>query len=192
MLSYHSIRVLDIRGFLGTSSSKLTLIASSSESEDSEAECLEPSPPKKQCVSSTVPEKHCTKSRPLSSKRKYNKKWEEDFPWLEYDQDYEGAFCEVCRKRGKSLQRIGGAWITKPFNNWKKATKKMRAHLQSDVHIQSCDAEFTATRAMKEGRVYNSTASAHRRAREDKAQDGYQGTPSLYPLPCTKPHCPHN
>ena len=86
---------MDIRGFFSASSSKLTLIASSSESEDSEAECLEPSPPKKQCVSSTVPEKHCTKSRPLSSKRKYNKKWEEDFPWLEYDQDYEGAFCRV-------------------------------------------------------------------------------------------------
>ena len=46
---------MDICGFFDASSSKLTLIASSSESEDSEAEYLEPSPPKKQCVSSTVP-----------------------------------------------------------------------------------------------------------------------------------------
>ena len=31
-----------------------------------------------------------------------------------------------------------------------KATENMRAHSQSDVHIQSCEAEFAATRAMKE------------------------------------------
>ena len=148
---------MDIRSFFGASSSKSAPIASSSESEhsdsDSEAECLEPSPPKKHCVSPTVPEKRCTKSRPLSSKWKYNKKWEEDFPWLEYDEDYRGAFCKFCRKRGKSLQRTGGAWITTPFKNWKKATEKMRAHSKSDVHIQSCDAELAATRAMKEGSI---------------------------------------
>ena len=39
-------------------------IASNSESEpeDSDAECLEPSPPKRHCGSSTVPEKRRTKS----------------------------------------------------------------------------------------------------------------------------------
>ena len=94
---------------LCANSSKSVPIASGSESEpeDSDAECLKPSPPKRHCGSSTMPEKCRTKSRSLSSKRTYNKKWEEDFPWLEYDEVYQGAFCKFCRKRGKSLQRIG-------------------------------------------------------------------------------------
>ena len=56
-------------------SSKSAPIASSSESkpEDSDAECLEPSHPKRHCGSSTVPEKHRTKSLSLSSKRTYKK-----------------------------------------------------------------------------------------------------------------------
>ena len=115
---------MDIRSFFGASSSKSAPIVSSSElePEDSDTECLEPSPPKRHCGSSTVPEKRRTKSCSLSSKRTYNKKWE-DFPWLEYDEDYRGAFCKFCRRRGKSLQRTG-LWITKPFNNWKKVTEK--------------------------------------------------------------------
>ena len=101
---------MDIHSFFGASSFKSAPIASSSESEpeDSDAEFLEPSPPR-------------------------------------------GIV--VVRKKGKSLQRTGGAWITKPFNNWKKATEKMRAHSPSDVHMQSCEAELAATRAVREGSI---------------------------------------
>ena len=114
---------------------------------------LKQSSPKKHCISSTLPEKHCVMSCNPSTKRTNNKKWEEEFPWVQYDKDVQGAFCKVCRKRGKSLQTTGGAWITKPFNNWKKAKEKMRAHSQSDCHIQSCEAELAAATAMKEGSV---------------------------------------
>ena len=119
---------------------------SSSSDSDSEAdsECLDPkpNPPKKPRTAS----QKRSKSRSLTSNRKYNKKWEETFPWLEYSEDHQGAFCKVCKKRGRSLQRIGGAWITKPFNNWKKTIEKMHAHAQSDIHIQSCEAEMVASR----------------------------------------------
>ena len=43
-----------------------------------------------------------------------------DFPWLEYNEDYRGAFCKVCRRSGKSLQQTGGVSVTKLFTNWKK------------------------------------------------------------------------
>ncbi len=56
--------------------------------------------------------------------QRYNKKWEETFPWLEFDENLQGAFCKLCKKGGRSLQWTGGAWITKPFTNWKKATHK--------------------------------------------------------------------
>ena len=72
--------------------------------------------------------------------------------WLEYDYNYQGAFCKVCRKREpQSLKKTGGAWVTKPFKNLKKAVEKMRAHSKSNSHINHCEAELLAARARKEG-----------------------------------------
>ena len=144
---------MDIRSFLSASSSKSSAsICSDSgdESGNSESEHLEISPAKKLCTSSTSDNlKECyDKSRSHSSERKYNKKWEEEFSWLEYDEDYQGAFCKICRKRGS-----GGTWITKPFTNWKKATEKMRAHAKSGIHIQSCEVELLTARAQVDGSI---------------------------------------
>ncbi len=49
------------------------------------------------------------------------------------------------QKGSKSLQRTGGAWIAKPFTNWKKATQKMKS--QSEVHLLSCQLDVEADRA---------------------------------------------
>ena len=57
------------------------------------------------------------------------------------------------QEAGTSLQRTGGAWITKPFNNWKKAIEKMRAHSQSDVHIQACAADLAVATTLRDGTV---------------------------------------
>ena len=65
--------------------------------------------------------KHCLSatSKPPSKSgsgiRRYNKKWEETFPWLDFDENLQGAFCKLCKKGGRSLQRTGGAWIAKPY-----------------------------------------------------------------------------
>ena len=50
-----------------------------------------------------------------------------------------------------SVETTGGAWITNPFNNWKKALEKMWAHSQSEVHIQSCATEAGGAVALKGG-----------------------------------------
>ena len=101
------------------------------------------------------PKKHCPSAphRTTTTVRKYNKKWEEEFTWLEFDEDCQGGFCKLCKKRGKTLQRTGGTWITKPLTNWKKAVEKMRAHAKSDVHIHSSQAALEAERAEKEGSI---------------------------------------
>jgi len=146
---------MDIRLFFGASSSQPTDVKSS-ESEDendsskSDTESLEPSPAKKK---KSVQEKCRSKYRPATSNRKYNKKWEQSFNWLIFDDNFQGAFCKVCRKRGISLQRTGGTWISKPFKNWKKALEKMKAHAKSEIHIQSCEAEMAAARALQEGSI---------------------------------------
>ena len=95
---------MNISFFGSASSSKSTDVSSSSEDEInsnlSDTECLEPSPAKKRL---TVCEKHRSKYWPVTSSRKYNKKWEESFTWLTFDKIVQGAFCKVCRKRGISL-----------------------------------------------------------------------------------------
>ena len=53
------------------------------------------------------------------------------------------------QKGGRSFQRTGGAWITKPFTNWKKATQKMKPYSRSDVHLLSCQLDVEADRAKK-------------------------------------------
>ena len=102
---------MDIHFGIASSSKSVSASVGSSEddSQSSDVESLEPHPPKKHCS---------VKSKEISTQRKYNKKWGKDFLWLEYDHNYQGAFCKVCRKQEpQSLQKTGGAWITKPFKN---------------------------------------------------------------------------
>ena len=113
--------------------------SSSSSSETESDKSIEYSPPKRHCTYTAV--------------RQYNKKWEEKCPWLLYDEDCQGVFCKKCKKAGKSLQRTGGTWVTKPFNNRKKALEKMKAHSQSDIHVQACQASMLAERATREGTI---------------------------------------
>jgi len=142
---------MDIRScFSGASSSKSSDLSSSSEDEmdsnQSDIECLEPSSAKEQL---TVHEKH---RKTVTSSRKY-KKWEESYNWLIFDENFQGAFCKICRKRGICFQRTGGTWISKPFKNWKKAIEKMKDHAKSAIYIQLCEAEMAAARALQEGLV---------------------------------------
>ena len=48
---------------------------------------------------------------------------------------------------------MGGACISKPFTNWKKATQKMKSHSKSEVHLLSCQLDVEADRARKEGSI---------------------------------------
>ena len=124
-VSMQSQQPMDIRSCFDGSSSRTPSTSasrqSSSSEEDSEVESLEISASKK--PRTTLP-----KERSKSSSRIYIKKWENDFSWLEYDEDCDGAFCNVCRRSGKTLLRTGGIWVTHPFTNWKKAVEKMKAH----------------------------------------------------------------
>ena len=133
------------------SASKSSVVSSSSDSEDgNESEIdVESNPPKKHCSSSTSK----PPSKSGSGIRRYSKRWEETFPWLEFDENLQCAFCKLCKKDGSSLQRTGGAWITKPFTNWKRATQKMKLHSKSEVHFLSCQLDMEADRARKEGSI---------------------------------------
>ena len=84
---------MDIRNLFGSTFSKSAtsrLREFSSDSDTGEDSISESLPSKRSCV---VPS-----SADIS--RKYNKNWEKDFPWLEYDSNFQGAFCKIYRKAG--------------------------------------------------------------------------------------------
>ena len=87
---------MDIRSYF-RSASKSSVISSSSDSEDgNESEIdMQPNPPKKHCSSSTSK----PPSKSGSELRRCNKKWEETFPKLEFDESLQGAFCKLCKKK---------------------------------------------------------------------------------------------
>lgn len=134
---------MDLRAYFGSASASAENSDSSSGDESQSDVDLEPTVPKKR-----------KKFRSVSSSRKYLKKWEKEFSWLEFDEDAKGAFCRICRKSGKSLQRTAGVWVTKPFSNWKKAVEKMKAHEKSDTHSQAKGAALAMAGSLREGTVF--------------------------------------
>ena len=127
---------IDIRNFFGSSSSK-SATSSLREGSESEEDSRNEAPPSK---------RPCAVPSSAATSRKYNKKWEKDFPWLEYDGNFQGAFCKICRKvesRGQSSQGSGGVWVTKPFQN---SVQKMKEHASSESHLRQVEAELIVSR----------------------------------------------
>ena len=86
------------------------------------------------------------------SNRKYNKKLEKSFHWLQYDEDIDGALCNVCKKWAHPASSCG-VWIDKPFTNWKKAIEKMRSHDSSKLHLECCQIALKAKQAETHGTI---------------------------------------
>ena len=77
---------MDVRSYFSPSSSASAPTVSSDSEEDSSSESLRLSSPKRLC------------SKPSATVRRYNRKWEKGFPWLESDENYQGVFRKVSRK----------------------------------------------------------------------------------------------
>ena len=161
------ILVLSLRAPLVHQLLYSTSNVSSSESESEEE--IEVSPSKAHSSSKPVLPKKRSKSRSTSSTRKYIKIWEEDYPWLHCDTNWEGAFCKICKASGKSLYHTGGVWTTKTFTNWKKAHYRMRDHARrlNDIHIQASEAAL-ATQGRFVDIVQQLNKSGNARENEEK------------------------
>ncbi len=70
---------------------------------------------------------------------------------MEYDQQVDGMFCEVCKKYGKTLASARGAWVTKPISNWVKATELLKQHEMSEWHLASVEVQVMASLASTSG-----------------------------------------
>ena len=132
---------MDIRNFFGSSSSE-PATSSLREGSEIEEDLTNEAPPSK---------KPCAVPSSAATSRKYNKKWAKDFPWLEeYDGNFQGAFCKICRKvetRGQSSQGSGGVWSQSLSRIGKKAAvQKMKEHASSESHLRQVEAELIVSR----------------------------------------------
>jgi len=71
-----------------------------------------------------------------------------EFPWLYFDVQRNGAFCKLCEKHAVNdsvlLTSTGGVFIKSPFNNFKKALGKdgkLFKHNNSATHIRRIEQE---------------------------------------------------
>jgi len=112
---------LSLHAFSSKSCSSVPSSAVTSDDSDSEDNstdvCKHSNSPKRQCIRPTA-----------SASQKHNKKWEKDFPWVEYD---EGAFCKVCQK----------SVPTRTQTSQGSGSEKMRTHERSDNHKKQIEAE---------------------------------------------------
>lgn len=92
------------------------------------------------------------KMRNYKKNLKFNPKWTEDWPWIDY-QPAHGMFCATCKTYGKPPSCARGAWVSKPINNWAKATELLRQHEGSDWHLASVEAQALASVACRTGDV---------------------------------------
>ena len=86
----------------------------------------------------------------------------------------------------KIIKQLFASFVGKDKkSHFKEQQEKMRAHSQSDGRMQSCEAELAATTAMKEGSIIQQLQHVGEQEKLKNRIAIYQGTPSLYPLPCT-------
>ena len=79
--------------------------------------------------------------------------------------NYQSVFCKVCRKKesqSQTSQESNGAWLTKPFQNWKTVIKKMMAQQVVTPH-QILEAELLAGKG--ESIVHHLRVGDHERSK---------------------------
>ena len=105
----------------------------------------------------------CTEKMKVYKKNlKFNPKWGSKWHWVEYSQQEEGMFCEICRKYGKPPASARGAWTSKPVKNWVKATELLRQHEKSEWHLASVEVQAMSSLASTSGNN-NGTIGHYRR-----------------------------
>ena len=99
----------------------------------------------------------------------FNLQWFKSYPWLEYSQNEDAAFCFACRHFGSSKDL---SFVEVGFSNWKNAkaskSKGLNGHASSDCHINSIVAWAEYKRMQSSstsvGQILN---EAHQRAVEE-------------------------
>ena len=90
--------------------------------------------PRVATTSSQAEISNTVKMRQYKSKLKYNPEWGTKWRWMEYDEHKGGMFYSICKKYGKQPVVARGVWVSRPVNNWVKATELLSKHAKSEWH----------------------------------------------------------
>ena len=77
-----------------------------------------------------------------ANSRKFQLKWLQQFPWLAYSKQLDGAFCVSCVLFANTESSVNAARMQQlyasPFRTWSKALKKFRDHAsKSQMHLSA-------------------------------------------------------
>ena len=127
---------------VSTNNDSTSISSNSEDDEQLSSDSVSLEPPPKKSISSTANYRAKSKYRAKSGRqRKYNKKWEKDFPWLEYDENYQGAFCKfVVRGINILLRRQVEHGLRSPFGKkqLRRCVRMPRVMLTFDILKLKC------------------------------------------------------
>ena len=83
----------------------------------------------------------------------YDASWKKKHSWMNYDSTLKGMICTVCKVYGKVPVQAKGAWVTRPVNNWAKATTLLANHEKSEWHLAAVERRAFSQSAEKRGDV---------------------------------------
>ena len=73
----------------------------------------------------------------------YDPSWKKKHPWMDCIHDSttneNGMICTVCKAFCNPPVQARGAWVTRPINNWVKATALLSKHERSEWHLAAVE-----------------------------------------------------
>ena len=150
-----------------------------------ESDCAVKPPEKIAATSSTS-----TINKPNYKKNlTYDASWKKKHSWMNYDSTVKGMVCTVCKVYGKVPVQANGAWVTRPVNNWAKATTLLANHEKSEWHLAAIEKRALSQSAEKHGDVIELIVSASEEEKKENREMMKKLIRSLYFL--VKHHIPH-
>ncbi|XP_062511827.1 uncharacterized protein LOC134187691 [Corticium candelabrum] len=100
----------------------------------------------------------------LRQRRSFQETWYSQFPWLEYSEKVDSAFCFACRLAEQSGKHghYDACFTERGFRNWKTALDDYRKHESSHVHCLAAAVWNQARHVAESGTsVAQSVSTAH-------------------------------
>ena len=135
-------------------------------------------PPKKRASGATSLSKY-------KKKLTYDPLWKKKHPWMDiaYDHDSNkviGMICTICNAFGNPPVQARGAWVSRPINNWVKATSLLRKHELSEWHLASVEKKALSHSSVEQGNVVQQILSVNEEERKQNRELMKKLVRSLY------------
>ncbi len=128
------------------------------------------------------------KMHTYKGKLTYDAGWKKKHPWMDYDTQLKGMVCTVCKVYGKAPVQARGAWVTRPVDNWVKATALLTKHEKSDWHLAAVEKRALSQSAEEHGDVVEQIVRASDEEKKQNCETVKKLIRSLYFL--VKHHIP--